>query len=289
MAADKNIQLESASAEIELTSEMGVSSARMMKEAYLPRTGAGDDLAANPPPGDADRAQPVDTGSGPNAVVYITRIMTRTPEKEIKRLLDTVPDEPADLHSHDFFTVVISASVRMDDPSTTRFVNTTATFDLPSGMTILDFSPKERGSIGRIREDGGCGLLITPHLDFCRSMTPGEAGRSTSPKNRFEIRISAKEKIQGFYSGKNGYFLETPVLRLLEYQGIRKNEQTVYWELYTPMPVEEIETSGKESLAIFALIIRTPSHTVPSIKIVLEGKVKGELWGVVPLKGNGII
>ena len=285
MAADKNIQLESASAEIELTSEMGVSSARMMKEAYLPRTGAGDD----PPPEDVDQAQSGETGSGPNAVFFITRIMTRTPETEIKRLLENVPHDPADLHSHDFFTVVISASVRMNDPSTTRFVNATTTFDLPPGMTILDFSPKERGSIGRIIEVGGCGLLITPHLDFCRSMTPGEAGRATSPKNRFEIRVSAKEIIRGFYSRKNGYFLDTPVLRLLEYQGIRKNEQTMYWELYTPMPGEEIETSGKESLAIFALIIRTPRHAVPSIKIVLEGKVKGELWGVVPLKGKGII
>jgi hypothetical protein len=206
MAADKNIQLESASAEIELTSEMGVSSARMMKEAYLPRTGAGDDLAGNLLPVDPDRAQSGCTGSGPNAVVFITRIMTRTPEKEIKRLLENVPDHPADPHSHDFFTVVICASVRMDDPSTTRFVNATATFDLPPGMTILDFSPKERGSIGRIIEDGGCGLLITPNLDFCRSMTPGEAGRATSPKNRFEIRVSAKEHYPGILLQKKRVF-----------------------------------------------------------------------------------
>jgi hypothetical protein len=47
--------------------------------------------------------------------------------------------------------------------------------------------------------------------------------------------------------------------------------------------------SGKENMAVFSLILQAPLHQHPEIIARIEGRVKGNLWGVIHLTGSAII
>lgn len=64
-----------------------------------------------------------------------------------------------------------------------------------------------------------------------------------------------------------------------------KNDHEMFWEIYPPMPPVESEITGKEMVAVFPLIIQAPDEISPEIRIQVEGRVKGNLWGVVQVKG----
>ena len=55
------------------------------------------------------------------------------------------------------------------------------------------------------------------------------------------------------------------------------------------MTPRDVELSGKENLAVFSLILQAPPHQHPDIVVRVEGRVKGNLWGVIHLTGSAII
>jgi hypothetical protein len=285
--ADNGVWVESV--EAALLSEIGMSSARMMKVAYQPYSVKNMDEEHCVP-----HSQPVNTlqddeVSGPNAIVYVTKISTRTPGEDIKKLLKNDPGREEILRNYDFYTILLSTSIRMDDPLTTRFINAFIEFVFPPGIKILDYSPKERGMVTGIIESGGTGISISQTLGFLASSSQTTKIQSDNPENRFEVRVGPEAKITGTYSKKSGYSLEIPPCELLEYQIMLKNEHEVYGEVYPPMPQQDIESTGKEHLAVFSIIIQTPRNSLPEIHVHIEGRVKGNLWGVILLKGSVVL
>jgi len=285
--ADNGVWVESV--EAALLSEIGKSSARMMKVAFLPSSVKKMDEAHGVPPSQPVNTLHEDEVSGPNAIVYVTKISTRTPGEEIKNLLKEDPGREKILRNYDFYTILLITSMRIDDPSTTRFINAAIEFVFPPGIKILDYSPKERGMVTEIIKSDGTGIAISQTLDFLASSSQTTKVQAGNPENRFDVRVGPEAKITGTYSKKSGYSLEIPPDELLEYQFMLKNEHEIYGEVYPPMPLHDIESTGKEKLAVFSIIIRAPKNSPPEIHVHMEGRVKGNLWGVIPLKGSVVL
>lgn len=285
--ADNGVWVESV--EAALLSEIGMFSARMMKVAFLPYSVKKMDAAHVVPPSQPENTLHEDEVSGPNAVVYVTKISTRTPGEEIKKLLKNDPGREEILRNYDFYTILLITSIQMDDPSTTRFINATIEFVFPHGIKILDYSPKEKGIVMGIIERGGTGIAISQTLDFSASSSQSTEVQSGNPENRFEVRVGPEVKITSTYSKKSGYSVEISPCDLLEYQVMLKNEHEVYGEVYPPMPPQDIKSTGKKNLAVFSFIIQTPRNSRPEIHVYIEGRVKGNLWGVIPLKGSVVL
>ena len=285
--ADNGVWVESV--EAALLSKIGKSSARRMKVAFLPYPVKKTDAAHGVPPSQPENTLHEDEVPGPDAIVYVTKISTRTPGEEIKKLLKEDPRREEILRNYDFYTLLLITSIRMEDPLTTRFINAAVEFVFPPGIKILDCSPKERGMVTEIIKSGGTGIAISQTLDFLASSSQTTKVLAGNPENRFDVRVGPEAKIYGTYSKKSGYSLEIPPGELLEYQLMLKNEHEVYGEIYPPMPLYDRESTGKEKLAVFSMIIRAPKNSPPEIHVHLEGRVKGNLWGVVPLKGSVVL
>jgi hypothetical protein len=272
------------SVEIALTSAMGSLSAREMKEAYLQPAGkVGEDggTVRHPRHSSLGRER-----TGPHATVYLTMLAGRTRAGDVKKLLHEGPGRIEELAAGYYYTLTFIAGIQLDDPSTTRFINATVSWEVPEGSRILEYSPKGKEVMGAIIGSGGCGISVSPLLDF-RGMEDQEAeDKPGNPVRHFVVRLGPKRQFQGAFSGKNGFDLPVPPGYLLEYQGMRKNERAVDWELYPPMIPRDGECAGKENLAVFSLIIQTPRREVPAITARVEGRVKGDLWGVIHLTGS---
>jgi hypothetical protein len=119
--------------------------------------------------------------------------------------------------------------------------------------------------------------------------SPGPGAGPAGHEHRFEAVAGPEDHFFGTYTKKTGFTLHVPAGCLLEYQGIRKNKHAVYWELYPPITPRDVEISGKEDLAVFSLIIQAPLQSNPEITARIEGRVKGNLWGVIHLTGSGSI
>jgi hypothetical protein len=176
--------------------------------------------------------------------------------------------------------------MRPDDPITTRFINGTIDLAFPRGIKILTYSPKEKGIITAIIENRKDAISLSRSLDFSASASQGKKTLPDPDENRFGIPVGPDEKITGTYCKKNGYSLDIPASVLLDYRGMLKNDHEMFWEIYPPMPGPYIEVTGKEMQAIFSLIVQTPKNAPPKITARIEGRVKGNLWGVVPIKGS---
>ena len=282
--ADDGIRIESV--EAGLRSEIGISSAKMMKERYshdpaknnLPDPGILTTLSENPRMGEIV--------SGPDALISITKISTRTPSEEIKKLLIEDPGREDHLKNYDFYTIIFVTRIRMEDPSTTRFINAILQFVFPPNVKILNYSPWERGVIPGIIKAGGTGILSSPALDLTAVFFKGTGFPEDNPENRFEFMSGTDTKITGMYSKKSGFYLGIPPPELFEYMAMLKNDHEVYGEVYPPMPLFDSESSGKENLAVFPLIIQTPRDILPEIRVLVDSKVKGTIWGVILLKSR---
>jgi hypothetical protein len=285
--ADNGVWVESVKAA--LLSEIEMVSARMMKVAYLPYPVKNRDEEQCVPLLQPVNILQADEVSGPNAVVYVTKISTRTPGEDIKKLLKNDPGREEILRNYDFYTILLITSIQMDDPSTTRFINATLEFVFPHDIKIFDYSPKEKGIVMGIIESGGTGIAISQTLDFSASSSQSTEVQSGNPENRFEVRVGPEVNITGTYSKKSGYSVEISPCDLLEYQVMLKNEHEVYGEVYPPMPPQDIESTGKKNLAVFSFIIQTPRNSLPEIQVHIEGRVKGNLWGVISLKGSIVL
>jgi hypothetical protein len=285
--ADEGVWVESVKAA--LISEIEMVSARMMKVAYLPYPVKNRDEEQCVPLSQPVNIFQAEEVSGPNAVVYVTKISTRTPGEDIKKLLKNDPGRQEILRNYDFYTILLITSIQIDDPSTTRFINAIIEFVFPHGIKILDYSPKEKGIVMGIIKSGGTGIAISQALDFLASSSQSTEVQSGNPENRFEVRVDPEVKITGTYSKKSGYSVEISPCDLLEYQVMLKNEHEVYGEVYPPMPPQDIESTGKKNLAVFSFIIQTPRNLLPEIHVHIEGRVKGKLWGVIPLKGSVVL
>jgi hypothetical protein len=280
--ADNGVRVESV--EAELRSEIGISSAKMMKKHYQ-HDPAKNNLADSDVLTTLSEKSPMDDIiSGPNALISITKISTRTPREEIKKLLIEDPGREEHLKNHDFYTIIFITRFRMEDPSTTRFVNAIMQFVFPPYVKILKFSPRERGVIPGIIKAGGTGILSSPALDLTAVSFKGTGFPEDNPENRFEFMSGTDTKITGIYSKKSGFYLGIPPPGLFEYMAMLKNDHEVYGEVYPPMPIFDSESSGKENLAVFPLIIQTPRDILPEIRVHVDSRVKGNIWGVIHLK-----
>ncbi|MDO9326576.1 MAG: hypothetical protein Q7T80_16625 [Methanoregula sp.] len=284
---DNDVSVESV--EVALLSDIEQSSATMIKDAYQPDSGEDPDAKSHvPPPHPA--GPPQENGSaGPNARVYMTKISALTPPEEIEKILLKKPERTGPAGSYDFHTLVLTLSLRLSDPSTTRFLNGTIVLALPRGIKILGYSPRAKGAVNAIIEHGGDVLSFTPGLDLLASVLPGTQNPAESPENRFRIPVGPEEKIAGSYRKKTGYMLTIPASALLEYQGMLKNEHEMFWEIFPPIPGQDVERSGKEMLVVFSLLVQCPKNTLPGITAHIEGRVKGNLWGVILLKGSAVL
>ena len=272
------------SAEVILGSEIGISSAILMKDAYLSLPGkqVSGELSPHSQP-----ATPREEGlSGPNALVYVTKITNRTPDEVIGHLLPKNPSLVPDTGTLTFHSIILTMSMQIGDPSTTRFINGTIDIVFPPEITILDYSPKGKGTITAVIENGGNAIAISPGLVFLTSTAQGRMIPTGPEEHRFGIPVGPGEQITGVFSKKTGYSFAIPAGFLLDYQGMPKNGYDMFWEMYPPMPPVEVEREGIEMLAVFSFIVQTPDPVPPGITVHIEGRVKGNLWGVIPVKGS---
>ena len=274
------------SVELALLSDIELSSAIMMKDAYLPKSGEKMDEDGSAPCLQPEDSHQEDGSAGPNALAYVTKISTRTPLEEIEKILKKDPDRKTNTGTHDFYTIVLAISMRPNDPITTRFINGTIDLAFLRGIKILTYSPKEKGVITAIIEKGGDAISLSQRLDFSASASQGKKTHPEPDENRFGIPVGPDEKVTGTYSEKRGYSFDIPPSVLLDYRGMLKNEREMFWEIYPPMPGQHIEVTGKEMQAVFSFIVQTPKNAPPKITANIEGRVKGNLWGVVPIKGS---
>ena len=281
MAGD-DIQVESAAGE--LRSGIPKGSAVLMKAAYLQLSSRKQETEFGgrffqTPPVQHDEEIP-----GPNARAYIAKISATTPYEEITRILGPVYWQGADSRTHDFYTLIFYLNIQLDEPSTTRFINAIVSFAFPPEITVLEFSPREKEIVGEIAASGGDEIFLTQALMLCSSSL--QSPKAGDPEKQFEVRVGPEEKIVMTYSRKSGYSLRIPKHNLLEYEGMRKSEHEVYWEIYPPMPPKESALTRKGMHAFFALTVQTPCNMRPCLSVHIEGKVKGTIWGVVPIKGS---
>jgi hypothetical protein len=282
--ADNGVRVESV--EAELRSEISIASAQMMRIHYL--NDPAKNILADPDvfTTQSEKSQMNNIVSGPDALISITKISTRTPREEIKKLL--IEDSGRDEHmrNHDFYTIIFVTRIRMEDPSSTRFVNATIQFVFPPNVKILKYSPRERGIITGIIKAGGTGILTSTGLHLTAVSAKETELSEDTPENQFEFGSGADTKITGTYSKKSGIYVNIPPTELFEYMAMLKNEHEVYSEVYPPMPLFDTESSGKENLAVFPLIIQTPREILPEIRVQVDSKVKGTIWGVIHLKNR---
>ena len=282
--ADNGVRVESV--EAELRSEIGISSAKLMKDQY------GNDAARNNliDPGvfttPYENIPAGDIVSGPDALISITKISTRTTREEIKKLLIEDPGREEHMKNHDFYTIIFVTRIRMEDPSTTTFVNAILEFVFPPYVKILTWSPREREVIPAIIKAGGTGILSSPALNLTAESFKGTGFPEDTPENRFEFISGADTKITGIYSKKSGFYLGIPPPGLFEYMAMLKNDHEVFGEIFLPISLFDIEKTGKENLAVFPMIIQTPRDILPEIRVHIDSKVKGTIWGVIHLKSR---
>jgi hypothetical protein len=285
--SDNGVRIESV--EAELRSEIGISSAKMMKLQYQHDFEKNTLADTSPLSDQAETTMQDEIVSGPNALISITKISTPTPREEIKKLLIEDPGREEHLHNHDFYSIVFITRIQMEDPSTTRFINASIQFVFPAEVKILGYSPRERGVITGIIKAGGTGILSSPALDLTSISSKGTELPNDNPENRFEFRAGTDEKITGTYSKKSGFSFAISTVELFEYVAMLKNEHEVYGEMYPPIPSSDLESTGKENLAVFSLMVQTPRNVCPEIHVRIDSKVKGSIWGVIHLKCRIII
>ena len=255
------------SVEVILVSEIGTSAAAMMKDAYLPHTGKKPDAGQ----------------AGPDARVVITKRINRTPDEVIERIRTKEPDRTPQRGNHDFYTVILTMSMQLGDPSTTRLINGMIGFACSQGEEIFAYSPQDKRNITALIENGGDAIALSHDLAFS---APATRDTKILPENRIAIPVIPGKTAGGTYSIKNGYLLDIPASSLLEYQGLLKNRHEVFFEIYPPMPPWDNEMQKGAMLAVFALIIRAPKNKPRKLRAIIECRVKGNLWGMIPLTGS---
>jgi hypothetical protein len=223
---------------------------------------------------------------GPDARVYITKLSNRTPEAVIRRIPVMSAEREDDREDHEYYTVIFYINIQLDEPSTTRFINATVSFISSPTSKILRFSPKEKEDMAIIRETAGDRIFLSPFLEFSPTVLRDTGGIPGEPECGFEIYAGPEEKIRVTYRRKYGYSFHVPKNELLEYEGMRINEHEVSFEIFPPMPPYDREIARKGKHAIVSLIVQVPRNTSPGIIILVAGRVKGEIWGVVQVKGQ---
>jgi hypothetical protein len=276
--ADEDVRIESAAGE--LTSGISRSSAYMMDAAYLPATKRNVPATSFFKTSETLREEEI---PGPDARVYITRLSNRTPETEIKKIPGISGMKERE---YDFYTVIFYINVQLDEPSTTRFISATVSFVSSPRSKILKFSPAKKEIMTGIVETAKERIFLSPSLEFSASPPKYSGSTPDDPECRFEVYVGLEEKIGVSYHRTYGYSFLIPKDEVLEYQGMRKNDHEVFFEMYPPMPPRDSEISGKGNHAIVSLIVQVPRLLSPGIVVHIAGKVKGEIWGVVPLTGQ---
>ncbi len=277
---DDDIRIESAAGE--LSSGISRSSVIMMEAAYLPESRRHEE------PGSRFfrtlRACQEEEIPGPDGRVYVTKISTRTPWAVVRGIRGAASDEGEGTGGNpDVYTVVFYLNIRPNEPSTTRFVNATVFFITTPHSKILTFSPHRKETMAGIIGSVGDTIMVSPALEFRASVRRYESGDTD---RRFEVYVGPEEKICFTYGSECGFLFPLPEDDLLEYTGMRTNGHGVFFDMYPPMPPNDREMTGRGGHAIVSFILEVPCGTTPEFIIHITGRVKGEIWGVVPLEGR---
>jgi hypothetical protein len=64
-----------------------------------------------------------------------------------------------------------------------------------------------------------------------------------------------------------------------------KNPHEMFWEIFPPMPPDDGIMTGPDMVAFLSMIIRSHGNS-PKISALVDCRVKGNLWGVIPLRGS---
>jgi hypothetical protein len=282
--ADNEVSIESV--EVPLFSEMASASAKLMKDAYLLPPQKKPDIGKNDPRSESGNRPQEDKDTGPDARIYLTSLSVRTPDEVISGIFGKSPDRGTIRHNCDYYTIVLASSLRVTDPATTLFINAIVTVDFPQGVEILEYAPKGNGIITGIIEKGGDGISISRILDFNLTSSKEISDRSINPENRFEVPVGPMRTMTVTCSRTTGYTFAIPASELFEYNGMPENNHRMFWEVYPPMLPQSIGIPGNGHMALLALIIQTPRNTAPAMNVSIDARVKGDLWGVVHLKGS---
>ena len=212
---------------------------------------------------------------GRDARVYITKISESIPADELDRILSPAPY----LRNYDFYTLFFYLNIHLDEPSTTRFINAIVTFAFPPEIKILDFSPKEKEIMIKIAETPGDELFLSRSLVFSPSIPL--QGEPDDPGRRFEVRVGPEEKIS-LTRSRQGYAFIIPKGELLEYEGMRKNEHEIFWEIYPRMPPEIVNIPAEEGMPFSHALSGPPAPYFPKSQFILRGKSKGRFGESFP-------
>ena len=277
---DDDIRIESAAGE--LISGISRSSVIMMEAAYLPESRRHEE------PGSRFfrtlRACQEEEIPGPDGRVYVTKISTRTPWAVVRGLRGAASDEGEGTGDNpDVYTVVFYINLRPNEPSTTRFVNATVSFITTPHSKILTFSPHRKETMAGIIGSVGDTIRVSPGLEFRAAIRRYD---SDDTERRFEVYVGPEEKICFTYGSECGFLFPIPGDELLEYTGMSTNGHGVIFDIYPPMPPNDREMPGRGGHAIVSFISEVPRGTTPEFIIHIKGRVKGEIWGVVPLEGQ---
>ena len=206
--ADNGVRIESV--EAELRSEISSSSAKKMKDQY--RLDPAKNILTDPGVlTTLSESSPLDTMvSGPDALISITKISTRTSRDEIKKLLREDPGREAHMRYHDFYTIIFVTRIRMEDSSTTRFVNAIMQFVFPPFVKILNYSPRERGIIPGLIKAGGTGIRSSPALDLTAVSFKGTGFPRILRKSGLNSYLVQTQKLPAYTAKNPGSIWEYP-------------------------------------------------------------------------------
>jgi len=277
---DDDIRIESAAGE--LSSGISRSSVILMEAAYLPESRRHEEQGSRF--FRTLRASQEEEIPGPDGRVYITKISTRTPWAVVREIRGAASDEGEGTGGNpDVYTVVFYINIRPNETSTTRFVNATVSCITTSRSKILTFSPHRKEALPEIIGSVGDTIMVSPSLEFRAAIRRFERDDT---ERRFEVFVGPEEKICFTHGRECGFLFPLPGDELLEYMGMRTNGQGIFFDMYPPMPPNDREMPGRGGHAIVSLILEVPRGTTPEFIINISGRVKGEIWGVVPLEGG---
>ncbi|NMB78750.1 MAG: hypothetical protein GYA23_06605 [Methanomicrobiales archaeon] len=226
-----------------------------------------------------------ETISGPHGHVYVTKVIHRTPEVDIRKVLKDDPECEVKIRNNDFFTLLLDTSIQMDDPEKTRFVYASIGFDFSKKIRVLDYQPQKENLAAKLTHSGESEVTITPTIGVSATGTAGTSVASDTVKESFEIKAGPEAKLSGTYSHKTGYTLEIAGYQLLQYQGMLKNYHELAWEIYGDAIQTEKELLGKARHMLFTVIVQTPRDSFPEMTARVAGKVTRQFL-FFPINGS---
>ena len=156
-------------------------------------------------------------------------------------------------------------SMRLGDPLTTRFINGTIDVAFPRGVKILTYSPKGKGLVTGIIEQGGDAISIFPHLEFLASSWQGIKNQPDTQEKAFGIMVGPEKKLPAPGVKKPG----TPSIYLPVHcwntRECSKKSMKCSGKCTLLCPARILKLPEKRCWRFFPLLSRHPKISAPSL------------------------